>query len=72
MDQIKKNIENYAFGVCSYLGEKFNINSGTIRLYFIYISFFTLGSPVVIYFIVAFWLNIRHYLTSRRHSVWDL
>ena len=72
MDQIKKNIENYAFGVCSYLGEKLNIRSSTIRLYFIYVSFFTFGSPVIIYAVLAFWLNIRHYLTQRRHSVWDI
>ena len=72
MDQLKKNIENYAFGVCAYLGEKFNIRSSTIRLYFIYASFFTLGSPAIIYIILAFWINIKHYLTTRNHSVWDL
>ncbi|MDA8886855.1 PspC domain-containing protein [Bacteroidia bacterium] len=72
MDQLKKNIENYAFGVCSFLGERFNINSGTIRLYFIYISFFTFGSPVIIYFILAFWINIKHYIITRKHSVWFL
>lgn len=72
MDQLKKHIENYAFGVCAYLGEKFNIRSSTIRLYFIYASFFTLGSPVIIYIILAFWINIKHYLTTRNHSVWDL
>jgi len=72
MDKIKKHIENYAFGVCSYIGDKLNINSNIIRLYFIYVSFFTLGSPVIVYFIVAFWLNIKHYISSRKHSVWDL
>lgn len=72
MENIKKNIENYAFGVCSYLGDKFGIRSSTIRLYFIYVSFFTFGSPIVVYFILAFWLNIKHYLVSRKHSVWDL
>ena len=72
MENIKKKIENYAFGVCAYLGDKFNIRSSTIRLYFIYVSFFTFGSPVIIYFVLAFWLNIRHYLIHRKHSVWDL
>lgn len=72
MDQLKKNIESYAYGVCSYLGEKFSIRSSTIRLYFIYVSFFTFGSPVIIYLVLAFWLNIKHYLTKRKHSVWDL
>jgi len=72
MDKLKSNIENYAFGVCSYIGDKLDINSNIIRLYFIYVSFFTLGSPIIIYFIMAFWLNVKKYTRQRNHSVWDL
>lgn len=72
MDNIKNNIEKWAFGVCSTIGEKLDINSNIIRMYFIYVSFFTFGSPVIIYFILAFWLNFKNYTVFRRHSVWDL
>jgi len=64
-------IEMNVFGVCEYLGEKFNIATGKIRLYFIYLSFLTFGSPVIIYFIMAFWVNLRQYIFSgRRNPLW--
>jgi len=72
MENFRSIIEQNAFGVCTYLGEKFKISSNRIRLYFIYISFFTFGSPVIIYFILAFWLNIKNYIQERERSVWDL
>lgn len=36
------------FGLCSWLGEKLGISATTIRMYFIYLSFFTFGSPIII------------------------
>lgn len=62
MISLRQFIEASAFGVCSYIGDKFNIASGKIRLYFIYASFLTFGSPVIIYFIVAFWMNVKRYI----------
>ncbi|MFN5987708.1 MAG: PspC domain-containing protein, partial [Chitinophagaceae bacterium] len=47
-------LELHAFGVCSALGERLGIASAKIRMWFIYISFLTLGSPVVLYFVLAF------------------
>ncbi len=70
MKQFKHLLEKSAFGVCSYLGEKMGIASATVRLYFIYISFITLGSPLLLYFFAAFWLNIRRYLKSGRNLLW--
>jgi phage shock protein PspC (stress-responsive transcriptional regulator) len=66
MIQLKDLVERHAFGVCSYLGEKMNIASSRVRLYFIYISFVTLGSPVIFYLFLAFWVNIRRYV--KRHK----
>ena len=66
MNNLKDILERSAFGVCSYLGEKMNIASSQVRLYFIYISFLTIGSPVIFYFILAFWVNIRRYV--KRHK----
>ena len=62
IDTIRDIIERYSFGVCSYLGDKMGIASSRVRLYFMYLSFVTLGSPLVIYLILAFWLDIRRYL----------
>jgi phage shock protein C len=71
-ENIKYGIEKQAFGVCSYLGEKLGVPGQTVRLYFIYTSCLTLGSPLIIYLVLAFWLNFKDYTQSSRHSIWDL
>lgn len=72
MEDYRYKFEKYVFGVCTYLGERLHIDSGKIRLYFVYASFITFGSPIIIYLIVAFWMNIRRYHYSKNRSVWDL
>jgi phage shock protein PspC (stress-responsive transcriptional regulator) len=65
-------VENQLFGVCSRLGERLNFSAGSIRIYFIYVSFFTFGSPIIVYIILAFWMEVRKHL--RRHknpTVWE-
>lgn len=70
MLKLRYFIESNAFGVCSYIGEKIGISTTTIRKYFIYISFLTMGSPVLFYFIIAFWMNIRNYIWySKRNPI---
>jgi len=72
---IQNWFESRAFGVCEWWGKKLGINTTTIRMYFIYLSFFTVGSPVIMYFIMAFILEHKEYfkpLKSKRKSVWDL
>ncbi len=68
MRKIKDVIEANAFGVCSYLGDKMGIASSRIRLWFVYISFLTMGSPVIIYMIVAFWMNMKQYMLSAKRN----
>lgn len=70
MELVKNTIEKYAFGVCQYLGEKLNISAGRVRTYFIYLSFATLGSPVLIYLFLAFWINIKKYI-KKTSFLWD-
>lgn len=67
--------EQRAFGVCNWWGSKLGIRPTRIRMYFIYLSFFTVGSPVIVYFIMAFILEHKEYFKPkrlRRASVWDL
>ncbi len=66
--EIKSFIEWKAFGVCAAIGEKLGIASSRIRLWFIYISFMTLGSPLIIYMILAFWMNIKRYIWMSRRN----
>lgn len=68
--QIQHFFEQYAFGVCTKLGEKLGMATSSIRLFFIYASFITFGSPVIIYLALAFVMNIRKHL-RRRNPIWD-
>ncbi len=63
-DSNRHMLEKSAFGVCQQLGDWMRINPAKIRLYFIYASFITFGSPLVIYLVIAFWLNIKKYIVS--------
>ncbi|MFN4083938.1 MAG: PspC domain-containing protein [Bacteroidia bacterium] len=72
MEKLKYLVEKYAFGVCTYLGEKLGISESRIRLFFIYTSFITMGSPIIIYLIIAFWINLKKYIKKDRYTVWDL
>ncbi|WP_317899281.1 PspC domain-containing protein [Aurantibacillus circumpalustris] len=76
ISRISKWFEQRAFGVCQWLGKKMGIRTTTVRMYFIYLSFFTFGSPIIIYFILAFLLEHKNYFkpfyTKKRPSVWDI
>ena len=67
----KAFVERQAFGVCSWLGDLLGVSTGSIRLYFIYVSFLTIGSPVLLYLILAFWLNFRQYNRRKLSPFWD-
>jgi phage shock protein PspC (stress-responsive transcriptional regulator) len=62
MNRFKEFIEWQAFGVCTAIGDRLGIATSRIRTWFIYISFLTMGSPLILYFILAFWLNIKRYI----------
>lgn len=72
MEKIKYYVEKNVFGVCSYLGDRLGISSNIIRMYFIYTSFITAASPVLVYLILAFWLNIKKYINTKRKNTWEL
>jgi phage shock protein PspC (stress-responsive transcriptional regulator) len=68
--RIQTFFEEHAFGVCTRLGEELGIATSSIRLFFIYTSFLTFGSPVLVYLGLAFIMNIRRHL-RRRRTIWD-
>ena len=65
-------IEISVYGVCSYLGRKLSMPSKRVRLFFIYTSFIALGSPIIIYLILTFILNMRYMINNKRNPVWDI
>lgn len=68
MNKIRSMIEFQAYGVCTAIGERMGIATSRIRMWFIYISFITFGSPLIIYMILAFWINIKNYIYSARRN----
>jgi len=68
MKKIKQLIEWQVFGVCTAIGERMGIATSVIRKYFIYITFLTLGSPVIFYLFIAFWMNVKNYIHNSRRN----
>lgn len=71
MEKLKDFVEWKVFGVCAAIGKKIGVGTDIIRRYFIYLSFFTIGSPVIVYLFVAFWMNIKRYLGSDKKNEFD-
>lgn len=71
-NKLKSFFEPRGFEVCARLGERMGIKASRVRLFFIYASFMTLGSPLIAYFALAFMMHIKDYINSRRTSVFDL
>lgn len=67
--------EMRSFGVCAWWARKLGINISKVRLGFIYASFITLGSPLILYLIMAWILEHKHYFKlqrKRKKSIWEL
>ncbi|WP_116105726.1 PspC domain-containing protein [Lewinella sp. IMCC34191] len=69
MEEFRRKLEHSAFGVCAWLGDKMGIQRSRVRIYFIYLSCLSLGSSLLFYFFIAFWLNIREYLREGRRQI---
>ncbi|MEO6721427.1 MAG: PspC family transcriptional regulator [Ferruginibacter sp.] len=68
MKSIKYFIEWHVFGVCAEIGERLGIATSTIRKNFIYLSVITMGSPVIVYLFIAFWMNVKRYIINARRN----
>lgn len=68
MHILRNFVEKSVFGVCSRAADYMGIAKTRVRLYFIYITFIAMGSPLIIYVFVAFWMNVKKYI--RRGANW--
>ena len=72
LQQIITFFERYSFGVCTYLGERFNVSIAKIRLFFIYSSFLAVGFPLIFYFFAGIVLDFRNYIKRSRTRAVDM
>ena len=68
LEWLRRLFEYNLFGVCAFLGERLGMASSRIRLFFVYTTLLTFGSPVIFYFILAFWLNITQAIRFKRRN----
>ncbi|CAM4146385.1 hypothetical protein [Gillisia limnaea] len=69
---IRHYFERNGFYVSSRLADKMGIRAKSIRLFFIYLSFATMGVGFAVYLTLAFWLKIKDLIYTKRTSVFDL
>ena len=72
IEKIRSHFEKQGFDVLSRTGDRIGVKASKIRLFFIYASFMTLGSPLILYFALMFVIQIKDSIHSRRTSVFDL
>lgn len=64
--------EKHGFFVASRFAEKLGIRTTNVRLFFIYISFVTVGLGFGVYITLAFLLRLKDMFYTKRSSVFDL
>ncbi len=69
---IRHFFEVRGFDVSSRFADKMGIRATNVRLFFIYISFVTVGLSFGIYLTLAFLLRLKDMIYTKRNSVFDL
>ena len=64
--------ERHGYHVSSRLADRLGIRALNVRLFFIYISFVTVGLSFGFYLTLAFLLRLKDMVYTKRSSVFDL
>jgi phage shock protein PspC (stress-responsive transcriptional regulator) len=72
INSIRYFFEKHGFHVSSRLADKLGMRANSVRLFFIYISFVTIGLGFGIYLTLAFWIKLKDLIRAKRSSVFDL
>lgn len=72
MYSLRHFLEKRGFYVSSRLADRLGMRAKNVRLFFIYVSFFTLGAGFAIYLTLAFVLRLKDLVYTKRSSVFDL
>ncbi|MFC2126759.1 PspC domain-containing protein [Bacteroidota bacterium] len=69
---IRHYFERHGFNVSARFSDRLGVGAKNIRLFFIYLSFVTLGVSFAIYLTLAFLLKLKDMVYTKRTSVFDL
>ena len=72
IDDLRLILEKYGLDVSYRLAGKFGIPAKNVRLFFIYLSFPTLGLSFILYILLAFLIRMKDLVRRKRPSVFDL
>lgn len=64
--------ERHGFAVSSRLADRLGMRATNVRLFFIYITFVTIGLSFGVYLTLAFLLKLKDKIYTKRTSVFDL
>ncbi|WP_264432402.1 PspC domain-containing protein [Flavobacterium agricola] len=70
--RMRHYFEKNGFAVCTRFAERLGMRVATVRLFFVYMSFFTLGLGFAFYLTLAFVLRLKDLVYAKRSSVFDL
>jgi phage shock protein PspC (stress-responsive transcriptional regulator) len=72
INSIRYFFEKRGFDVSTRVADKIGLRVTNVRLFFIYISFVTLGFWFGVYLTIAFLLKLKDMIYTKRSSVFDL
>ncbi|TXK77309.1 PspC domain-containing protein [Mesonia sp. K4-1] len=72
VSSIRYYFERNGFYVSSRFADRLGMKVKSVRLFFIYLSFATLGIGFAVYLTLAFWLKLKDLVYTKRTSVFDL
>ncbi len=70
--KLKYFAEKHGFHVSSRLADYLGMRANSVRMFFIYISFVTVGLGFGVYLTLAFWMKLKDLIRAKRSSVFDL
>lgn len=72
INNIRYFFEKNGYEVCSRFAERLGMRAKNVRLFFIYVSFATVGLSFALYLTLAFLLKLKDLIYTKRTSVFDL
>jgi phage shock protein PspC (stress-responsive transcriptional regulator) len=72
VQSVRHYFERNGYHVSSRLADRLGMRATNVRLFFIYISFVTVGLSFAVYLTLAFVFKLKDMIYTKRSSVFDL
>ncbi|WP_299061579.1 PspC domain-containing protein [uncultured Polaribacter sp.] len=69
---IRHFFERHGFGFFQRLADRLGMQAQNVRIYFIYVTFFTVGLSFGFYLTMVFAMKLKDLIYTKRSSVFDL